>query len=228
MGQPELCSARWLLVSIAGLAIFVGPAFPQTNRERVKVANEKKKAEAEQNKKAAEGLKADQSERPDEKAGEPASVAVPPPRLAPAVGIENVKGVMRLDTRSRQNDFDLLTGEEQKALLSIAANVAGLANTPVVERSMRHLALSHLLDPEKARKWLAGQGDADGARDFTGLLGIPATDRERIAARFALMNQLEQGEARRLAQSIKQNGLGGLADYEKKRVRSDKELYAIE
>jgi hypothetical protein len=217
-----------VLLVVLEMTIPVGTVEPQTNRERMKAANEKKKADAESKKKAAadlgRGQAADNGGAKEEKEAE----APARPIARPAPGVEQFKGIVVLDTQSKQNDFDLLTNEEREELLAVAANIAGLPGAPRIENNERETALSNLLNQEKASRWLASLAEREGGREFAALLGVPAPDSQGILVRFALRNLPEQIEAKKLAQSIKNRGLSGLEDYEKKRVRADKALFAIE
>jgi hypothetical protein len=217
----------------AVLTIAVGPVLPQTtNRERMKAANEKKKADAERKKEGAgelgRGRPGRDADVTDGKQPADAPRDVEAPRRPPAFDVEHFKGVIRLDSVSKKNDFDLLMTQEREELLAVAANIAGLPGAPAIQNHARDTALSHLLDRQKSRQWLATLAEKDGALEFVALLGVPESEREGIKARFALLNLPSQIEARKLAQSIKEHGLSGLADHEKKRVRADKELFNVE
>lgn len=139
--------------------------------------------------------------------------------------LEEVRDVLRLDSKEKRERFEQLDEETRRNLLIIAGNIAGLKDVPrmvSIKLLKRHV---ELFDKEKIRNWLVGIANAAGVDSLLDTLKTPPARRDTVRMAFAGLTPQDRQRSQEIARKIKTGGLSALAADEREFVKRNRLIF---
>jgi hypothetical protein len=145
-----------------------------------------------------------------------------------------VKDVLILDSLAKEGQFDLLSPDEQEALVQVAHLIKSgsydknaLKNLRI--RSLRGLLLNNfnLFNKEAVTKWLVTLADNSEVDELIQAVKLPPERQQDAKVHYAMMPRDEQEKARLVAKRIAKIGIPSLSDPEKDFLKQNRVLFGL-
>lgn len=161
----------------------------------------------------------------------PAELAAEAEKQIPIPTEDQVRDVLKLDTKAKRTEFDLLTTVEKRHALIIAGSIAGLEGVRSAENYGKlDVLILHfdLFDRTKTNEWLVKRAEKRDVVAFLQNMKIPREKEHQVKVQYALVDYSDLNLVKNIARMVSGSGLGSLPDGYKTYVRQHPVLFGIE